>query len=234
MNANPNIPAGYSTRQAAQLLGVSCHEVSRLIRSEKLRAVKTHAGMYIIDSNSLHELEAKIRTRGRPWDASTAWAALLALEGCRDHDLSYHRQRRLAIALKEIDAIELVAKSRKRSSVERFAASPSFAEDVRERLVPSGISDRRCAQLGLSVSSNQIDGYAREPLDEIVRSCWLIPDSGGECVIRIPHDLPTALDAAREMPLSVVAADLAESANIRERRCGLDYLQRRLDEYGGH
>lgn len=226
-----NIPAGYSTRQAASMLGISRHEITRLVRNGMLEAAKTDVGVYIIDPNSLHEFKGKERIKGRPWDASTAWAALLALEGLDSNDLSYHQKRRLNIALHTLSAEELVSKASKRALTKRFAISPSFVDDAQNGMIPSGVSDRRLDQLGLSIFSDELDGYVIVPLEDIVQEWHLMPDNNGKCTIRIPNDLPDILVKTKEMPLAVVAADLAGSVNARERRCGIDYLQRKLDEY---
>ncbi len=303
MNTAINIPAGYSTRQAANLLGVSAHEVSRLVRCQKLQATKTDAGIYVVDSNSLYELKAKKRSKGRLWNAATSWAALLILEGAgkvaqkepkeesqkepkeepkkarlkdakkesrkelEEIQLSYHQKRRLLIALKTISAEHLVFKIQKRASISHFSCSPSFAGELKESLILSGASYEHLDKFGLFVSSkttaplnaavqsgiaapqntptqqntaiqldtatqlDTIDGYTTKELESIVAKFHLVPDRAGKCTIRVPHDLPKALSGIKKLPLTVVAADLAGSVNTRERKCGLNYLQRKLDDY---
>ena len=273
MNASTNIPAGYSTRQAASMLGVSAHEVSRLVRNETLLATKTDVGIYIIEPNSLHELAAKKRPKGRPWSAAMAWGSLIALEKMDrlkpnkadeleleelepnpHQELSYYQKRRLHIALSTLSVDDFVSKIRNRATIRRFSCSASFIDDLKQQLVLTAVSSEHLSLLGLSVSTDIIDGYCTGSLDKLISSCHLVSDNDGKCIIRISQDMPRALSKPQkappvnkatpaaeappittlpsaEMPPTVVAADLAESTNVRERNCGYAYLERKLDEY---
>lgn len=234
MKRTPNIPAGYSTAQAAERLGVSQHEVSRLVRAGYLTAVMSDAGIYIIDPDSVHRQEKNVRMKGRPWDADTAWGALMLLDGEASSGLSYHRDRRLRLKLTEISAEELVALLRKRMTAMRFSVSPSFADDLRERLSLTGVSSSHALSLGIAADENrEIDGYPGSA-DAVVEKLFLFPDNSGSCILRDPCGIPEKLRGLKEMPPAVVAADLATSIDERERRCGLDYLERKLDEFRMH
>lgn len=235
MEAQRHIPSGYSTAQAAERLGVSQHEVSRLIRTGSLSAVKTDAGIYVIDPESAHRQEKNFRAKGRPWDADTAWAALMLLGGETSSGIGYHRDRRLRLKLAEVSAEELVALMRKRMTAMRFNVSPSFQEDTRRCLSLTGASSPYAASLGLVVGSiEEIDGYPISATDEVVEEFFLFPDANGTCVLREPYMLPEKLEGLECMPPVVVAADLAMSVDERERRVGLEYLDRRLDEFRNH
>lgn len=235
MEERRNIPAGYSTAQVAKRLGVSQHEVSRLIRVGSLEATMTDAGIYVINPDSVHRHERVARMKGRPWDPDTAWAALLLLEGEASSGLGYHRERRLRLKLAEVSAERLVTLMRKRMTAMRFSVSPSFAEDLKGCLTLSGISSPYAASLGLTAGSSQgVDGYPIGSVDELVEKFFLFPDGGGTCILRESHGLPDKLKGLPDMPPVVVAADLAVSVDERERCCGLEYLDRRLDEFRDH
>ena len=90
-----NIPPGYSSSQAARQLGISQHEVARLVRTGTLTAQKLESGMYVVDPGSVQGLAQSRAAKGRPWDAETAWAALLLLDGEDSIGLNYHKSRRL-------------------------------------------------------------------------------------------------------------------------------------------
>ena len=232
MSPQQNIPGGYSTSQAAERLGVSRHEVARLVRAGTLDARMIDAGLYVVDPGSVQRRAAATVLRGRPWDARTAWAALLALEGEGDLGIAYHAERRLRRRLAEVSAEELAALSGKRMRVIRYRCAPSFADDVRGSLSLSGVSSPWASDMGLAVSAcDGIDGYVLRAEADIVRDCFLIADAGGGCVLREARDLPEPLRGLPSMPPTVAAADLALSADERERRCGLDFLEGRLREY---
>jgi len=165
---------------------------------------------------------------GRPWDAQTAWASLLLLEDADIGWLPYHRLRRLKQKLRTVSAEELVWCARKRATAARYSVSPSFSEDLKRSLCLTGMGAAAAADLGLTASTSAIDGYAAEA-DRIVADFYLMPDRTGNCTVRTAFDAPGGLLDAEEMPVAVVAADLASSLDARERRCGLDYLEGALN-----
>ncbi len=232
MNGTDCITGGYSTSQAAKKLGVSQHEVTRLIRSGLLEARKIDAGIYVVDSDSVQRRMRTSRAKGRPWDASTGWAALLLLEGVDSPGIGYHCERRLKAKMAEMSAEELVVLSRKRMQAFFYRCSPSYADDVRSGLSLSGISSPWAEGMGLVLADvSEIDGYALHSKDDIVNECFLVSDPNGGCCVRIASSLPEALQGLDAMPPTVAAADLALSVDDRERRCGLDFLERKLSEY---
>ncbi|WP_165053290.1 hypothetical protein [Adlercreutzia sp. ZJ305] len=230
MEGRCDISSGYTASQAARLLGVGRHEVARLVRAGALRARKTDSGNLVVDPGSVHAHGALSPFRGRPWSPQTAWAALLALGGDDASWLEYHKRRRLFLKLREIGAEELVWLARNRMEARRYLVSPSFEDDVREALVASGMASPFASRLGLASTAPVLDGYAlgRTP-EEVERGLFLVEDASGPCTVRFAKGLPGSLADAAEMPEPVVAADLAMSADARERRCGLDYLEGLLD-----
>lgn len=225
-----DIASGYTASQAAKLLGVGRHEVARLVRSGILRARKADSGVLVIDPTSLHAHEVLAQSKGRPWDAQTAWAALLALGGGDVSWLEYHRRRRLLLKLREIGAEELVWMARNRMKTRRYLVSPSLEGDLREALVATGMASGLANDLGLASTMPVLDGYAvgKTP-EEMEHDFLLVEDAAGSCTVRFASGLPAPLVDATEMPAPVVAADLAMSVDARERRCGLDYLEGLID-----
>lgn len=227
MIAVADIQNGYSTAQAAQLLGVDGHEVTRLYRAGVILGHKIAGGALILDAQSVQTYRNVSCGSGRPWDAQTAWAALLLLDGQDIDWLPYHRRRRLLQKLNSVSASELVWLARKRAAVTRYRISPSFSDDLRGKLCLTGMSASSVTDLGLVAASGAIDGYVTDPAG-VVRDFYLMPDAAGTCFLRTPSDVPAGLLLEGEMPKTVVAADLAFSLDVRERRCGLDYLERVL------
>lgn len=222
-----DITTGYSAAQAAELLGVQTHEVTRLFRAGVLKGQKVAGGALLLDAGCVQSYKSNSRGKGRPWDAQTAWAALLLLDGKDVSWLPYHRKRRLLEKLESISAEDLVWLARKRATAEVYSVSQSFADDVRASLAQSGMSASSSAGMGLVSSARIIDGYAREA--DVVEKYYMMPDQGGNCIIRTAEGAPAGLLEEAEMPTTVVAADLAMSLDEREKRCGLDYLRGALD-----
>lgn len=232
MTEQHNIPSGYSTSQAAKLLDVSQHEVARLVRAGALNACKIDAGPYVIDAESVQRRMSSTVSKGRPWDAETAWAALLMLDGIDIPNIGYHKRRRLRLKLADISAEELIALSRKRMRASAYRCSPSFTDEVRREISLSGGASPWVNAMGLATPvADTIDGYALRPEAEIARDFFLLADTTGTCILRTAYDLPEPLRTLRVMPPIIVAADLALSTDARERRCGLDFLEEKLNEH---
>ncbi|WP_273089192.1 helix-turn-helix domain-containing protein [Cryptobacterium curtum] len=231
MKSTHDIASGYTASQAAKLLGVGRHEVARLVRNGILHARKTDFGALMIDPDSVHAHEALSQFKGRPWNPQTAWAALLAIGGNDISWLEYHKRRRLLLKLREIDATELVWLARNRMKAKRYLVSSSFEDDVRKALVATGMASTFANSLGLVSTVPTLDGYAvGMTAEELECNFFLVEDATGSCTARFASDLPDSLADATEMPAAVVACDLAMSVDVRERRCGLDYLGGLLDE----
>ena len=150
---------------------------------------------------------------------------------CQRIKYPYHRNlyyiRRLTQKLTDLSADELIWLARKRMTATRYRVSDSFVEDLKSSLTLTGMSSCALSHLGLVASSTSIDGYAPD-IDKIVSEFHLLVDTTGNCIIRTAVDAPEGLLDEKEMPITVVAADLAASLNVRERRSGLDYLEKSL------
>lgn len=157
-----DITSGYSAAQAAELLGVQSHEVTRFFRSGVLKGRKIAGDALIVDAACVQSYKSNSRGKGRPWDAQTAWAALLLLDGKDVSWLPCHRKRRLLQKLKLISAEDLVWVARRRSSAQVYSVSQLFDDGIRASLALSGISASSSAGMGLVSSVRTVDGCVRE------------------------------------------------------------------------
>ena len=223
------IPGYMTTAQAAEATGLTAHRIGCLARSGEIEAVKS-GNTLLIDATSLRSYAQANQGRGRPMDAQTAYGALWTLSGFDASWLTYAQARRLDIRLKNASAESLSWQLRKRAQTRRYRASQSFLETAEEYLTLSGASSSLLGPFGLLQSEGRIEGYIAEgKADDFVASCFLQEDTGGNAIIHIASWLPGEL--GDEMPLAVVAADLAQSLDTREREAGLDMLGRLLDDY---
>ena len=161
----------------------------------------------------------------------------LLTAGLRLPDASrvWHLQTRL----RDMSALELVRIARGRARVSRWRVSASYAEQLRGQLVLSGtdaiahsrdIADRFGLAGGAEVS---VDGYlTAEELPKLQRKFFLAPEVGGNATLRtLPVGMTRA--AAGDAPAgrseaiatsAVIALDLAESLDPRQRAAGLRVL----------
>jgi len=223
----------YTTLQAAQVLGVSAHQVVQLIHAGELDALRTAGGVFLVDAVSVAVYARLRQGRGRPFSASVAWATLWLLSGYEVDWLLYQQRRRLLLKLRDVCAEELVWLVRKRARLWRFRVDASFIETARDLVVVSGVSSGRMSDLGLTIGSGRLEGYiAKRDLGEFVQSCFAVTGDNSNVIVRtFEDDMSVGLADFAEMPVAVVAVDLAASAVERERSAGLRLLKELLDEW---
>lgn len=231
MSTFSSISDYYSSTQAAQLLGVSDHEIARLVRDGELSAINAAGRAFLLNASEVHTYAAIRQGKGRPFSSSTAWAALWLLS-CLDVDwLDYYKMRRLRIKLENITPEELVWQARKRMSTKRFRASRSFVPKLKEELVLTGRSCTSVLGSELTEQSEILEGYARSNLLDIQEKYHLAEDISGNVIIHVAEGEQNLFDGIKRAPIAVVAADLAITLDTREHSTGLGILRRLIDEF---
>lgn len=208
--------------EAAERLGVSTRQVQHLVARGELRSVARG----VVDETSVERLLAVRRgSHTRAWAESTAWAAVALLSGREARWLGESQRSRLRGRLRGMGADELVDRARGRARVSRYVAHRSMGERLRAELVDTSVAAGR---LGLAATS-AIDGYlATTDVNAVVSRHGLIRDDTGSVTLRATA---VDLDVVRDLLSAgdvVAALDLAESLDVRERRAGIDALDRAL------
>jgi hypothetical protein len=212
--------------EAAARLGVSERQVRHLAASGELRLLARGA----IDEGSVDRLLAvRGQSHRRAWSTATAWAAIALLSGVDAAWLGDSQRSRLKGRLRALSAEQLVERARDRAVTSRYAGHASTAVRLRAQVVDTTAA---AARLGLA-ETPAVDGYvAADELDELVRRHALIRDDSGTYTLRA-----TTMDLAVVQALAqgtvLAALGLAESLDIRERRVGLDALDRVLADFHG-
>lgn len=217
-----------TTAEVAERLGVSPREVRRLSFSGMLAGQKIGTAL-VFDSAEVYRFLRQPRRAGRLWSARTAWAALELL-GDRSTDLiDQPRRSRLLAKLRDLEPEQFHRLAVNRAKAHRFQASTRAADRLSLSLSPTGVSTvsdervaRRFGLVGVT-SEKRVDGYSRGSLEELIRQCRLKPESNGNATIRI---LPEGLDIDHLLGSTpVVAVDLMDSDEVRERASGRDMLK---------
>lgn len=208
--------------EAAERLGVSTRQVQHLVERGELRSLARG----VVDETSVERLLAVRRgSHTRAWAEWTAWAAVALLSGREAGWLGESQRSRLRGRLRGMGADELVDRARGRARVSRYVAHRSAGERLRADLVDTSVAARR---LGLA-ATNAIEGYlAATDANAVVSRHGLIRDDTGRVTLRATS---VDLDVVRDLVSAgdvLVALDLAESLDVRERRAGMDALDRAL------
>ncbi len=215
-----------TTEAAAERLGVSQRQVQRLIAAGELPAQRTAGDAWLVDALALNALSRSRPSRGRPWTADTAWAALWWLSGLDAAWLGARTRARLRERLSDVNSAVLLVACRRRAVTYHYRASDSFIEALGESVVRSGTSAATATDFGLSANGARVDGYcARATMHDLVARFHLTPDSRGNVTLRAIDAPPAGVLDRTAMPTAVVALDLAESFEVRERSAGLRVLE---------
>jgi hypothetical protein len=211
---------------AAEQLGVSTRRVQQLVASGVLRQVARG----LVDETSVERFATVRRGSRRAWSEATAWGAVAILSGAGAEWMGERQRSRLRARLRELSAVELVERARERAVVTRYRAHSSAGKYLLTELVhPVDVAGR----LGLA-DTNDIDGYLSvDDVAGVVSRHGLIRDEDGHVTLRATT---MSLDLVRDLSgrgLLLAAMDLAESLDIRERRAGLDALDRALEDFHG-
>lgn len=227
-NKQSNIPGYVPVSRAASDLGVTAHQIAALVRLGELEGVYVSKRTLLIDLPSLLRYAQLRRGRGRPLSEKSAFDALGLLSGIRPESLTYQQDRRLRQKLKDIAVEDLVWQTRKRKKTKRYRCSPSFLGEMKGFLVLSGIS-AAAEYFDLTGGDVALEGYvSSDDLPDLEKKFFLREEANTNVVLHVSSCVPWDVGI---MPEAVVAADLAESLNARERTAGLDALGRLLDEY---
>jgi len=209
-----------TTAEAARRLRVSQRQVERLISRGEVPARRTAGDAWVVDAVAVNSLGRSRPVRGRPWSPEVAWAALWVLSGLEVPWVDQRTRSRLSSRLAVKNAAGLVHACRRRADVARYRVSHSFLDDVRGAVVLSGTSVAE--QYGLAEDAARVEGYCDAATSAKLRVKFrLIDDERGNVTLRatrLAHVLNVDL---RSMPTAVVAVDLAESYEARERDAGL-------------
>lgn len=215
-----------SAAEAADVLGVSARRVRQMLLDDDLRGRRI-GSRWVVDSADVERMSDRRPVPGRPWSASMAWAFLALADG-RSAELSAINRHRLNGRLEE-GVLPHLARLRSRSDERQFYAHPGVLDELSSdpAIVRSGVS--AAADHGLDVVANdQFEGYIRAS-DLAARVQRLALDEASSrpnVVLRVVDDPAWPFeDHERLAPLVVCAVDLADSADARSRRAGIDALE---------
>jgi len=109
--------------------------------------------------------------------------------------------------------------------------SDSFVKELNACVVRSGTSAMTVEAFGMGRDAARVDGYCDDDaLDGLVREFHLLDDARGNVTLRAAPLRLLRLEGRDTMPRAVVAAELAESHEPRERSAGLRALNDQLRE----
>ncbi len=221
-----------STAEASRQLHVSARQVQRLTANGTIVQVGSVGRVKLLDARSIQQLKIQKTGRGRPWTQESIALALEFLHQGESTSGTSVERARTRKRLATITAEGLVQAMRRRAVVRRYRASESFLGQVAQGLTVTGTSavdaDAELAHnLGLAgAAGKSVDGYISDKAaKQLIRATHLVDDANGNVTLRVT-DMKIFLEGQFES--LVVALDLAESLDARQRAAGLRYLESKL------
>ena len=219
----------HTTREVAEVLGVSQHQVCQLVKSGELQAEQTPGGHYLVDIRSAIRYKIIYAGKGRPLSPSQAFGVLFLLSGIKPTWLSNNQLARADELLRKTTPEKLVWITRKRKTT--YVVPKTQFITMPEDRIKTGLSALKEARIELTVKNGPEEIYVskacvnEQPLyNQIENPAFIV------------HVLDESLGASRfnkltVMPSAVIAADLGESIDPRTRAAGLAKLEDLLATY---
>lgn len=158
-----------------------------------------------------------------------AFASLYLIAGLPTTWITPQERYRIHTMLKSTDARHLSETVRMRATRTCFWAHHSDIQTIRRYIIPSGCTDQTAPTFQLE-SPSILEGYLSAAISASLMKRTFIREntSPTTLIIHTANFLPPHGD---EMPLSVCAADLAQSPDPRESNAGLDMLDSMLHDF---
>ena len=223
-----------STAEASRQLGVGTRQVQRLAATGAIIQVGSIGRVTLLDARSVQRLKLQKIGRGRPWTQASIELALELLTKGDTHLGTTIERSRTRKRLMNITAEELVQAMRRRAVVRRYRASESFLDQVTARVMLTGASAidsnyQLAQEFGLAMrASDSVDGYISEKgVRQLTKSCQLVEVATGNVTLR-ETDMKVLLKG--NFQSLIVALDLAESLDARQRAAGLRFISELLEK----
>lgn len=224
-----------STAEASRLLGVGTRQVQRLVATGAITQVGTIGRVKLLDARSVQRLKVQKTGRGRPWTQATIELVLEFLSKGDTHLGTTIERSRTRKRLVKITAEGLVQGMRRRAAVQRYRAAESFLDQVTASVMLTGASAidlnyQLAQEFGLAMkASDSVDGYiSAKGVRQLIKSCHLVEDATGNVTLRVT-DMKVLLKG--NFQSLIVALDLAESLDARQRAAGLRFITELLEEF---
>ncbi len=216
---------------AAERLGVSAHEVRRLVEAGTLSAERV-GRMLLLDERSVMRRARAHVGRGRTLAPGTAWAALWEASGERAGWLDRGARSRLRSWLRTRSPEHIAAGCRTRAVRADVRVLPGYRAAVLAEtgVVAGGMTQAEHAGADILGSGDIPDEvYCSAGTWARLRRDYGVSEMGEvNLVVRIPRFDDPELLQRTVMPDAVVAVDLFESADLRTQRAGLALLEQSL------
>lgn len=211
-----------SILQLSERLGVSPARARAIVANGDIKAERV-GNFWAVDESDAAKYQPRV---GRPLSALNAWRMVQYSADGHLQDAHPMERSRLESYLASLldspdPAAKLCSLLAKRAEKVEFSSSPADLAELRDdpRLRLSGVSHPGSGLL----SNSEVEAYVgRKDFDKVLRDWFLVKVAAGQrpnVVLHIADEVPV------ELPLLLVAADLAERPGVRERDAARDIIR---------
>lgn len=214
--------AEMSVAVLARQLEVTQRRANQIVASGDIIARRTDSGEWLVDADSADAYKRRRRsTRGL--STNSAWALLFMLAGHRTAWTTESTRARLRRRIRTLNGEEIAREVAARTQIHRYRAANW--EVFEHELLLTGRSAVEALATQLLPDRGRLYGYvpADANVQEWAKAHFMVADSDGN-VFLFANTIPAAA-ATESIPPSVIAADLAISADARERAAGIEALE---------
>lgn len=218
-----------SPAEAAPRLKISERRVRALLEDGRIPAQRV-SGRWVIDEADVARYQPG-SPAGRPLSERSAWQLIRHARNAAVHGMAgpgmakverYRLKQRLDRLQESPDPLGVIRSLLgRRAEKAEFSSSPADLMELREdpRLRLSGVSHPDAGLL----SNSELEAYvSRKDYERVVKDWFLVKAAAGQrpnVVLHVAEEIP------EELPLLVVAADLAERPGIREHNAALGIIR---------
>lgn len=209
------LDSAMSAAEAAERLGVSSHEIRRLLDSGDLRG-RQIAGRWFVPVQEVQRWSYLPRPSGRPYSPRSCWAMLQMIEG-QQPDISASRNWQLRQYLLDREPFDLAGRLRRRASRQLLLVHSSLLSQLvgEDLVLRAGVSAARAAGADLLVRDELAELYVHARDFDQLRADYHLREADHLNVIA--HVVPAGIEVpfSDVAPRSLVALDLMESGEPR-------------------
>jgi hypothetical protein len=215
--------AELTVTELAVRLGVTTRRARDLLDTGEIAGRQLANRTWLADSDAVLRYEtAARRGKGRGLDTASAWGLLWELSGLDASWLTPSTRARVRRRIRHSNAGEIAKSVAKRTVARRYAAAN--VERASADLIATGRAAAGSLGSDLLDDRRRVAGYVRSgSADDYAEQHFMVADTAGQDVV-YENTLPIHFDGG-EMPVAVVAADLATSTDTREQSAGLRALE---------
>jgi hypothetical protein len=222
-----------TANEAARELGVTNAHITYLTKKNLLEYKRIGEKNLLIDSKSVIEYKTNRIPRGRAFSKQTAWNTLALLSDQKEvTELSYFQKRRIVLFLSNCSVDELIAKSRNRAKIIHMNIDSSFWGVISNFGFRTRAEALPTEQNSILINAKEQDYYVpKNKFNKLCDSTFSQEETLAKSNVTIRLFDDSEFRTIEFLPKALIAVDMSQSLNSRERNEGRIILKEMLNDF---